>query len=751
MGFISELKRRKVIRVSMAYVLAAWLLIQVGETLFSTFDVPESILRGMIIMLLLGFPVALLGSWIYEITPEGIKRDLGTEASDSISRQTSRKMDFAIIGLLAIAVAYFAIDKFVLKQPAQEHAAEQAVPEQTFSGDHRSVAVLPFQNRSALKEDAFFVDGIHDDILTQLAKVGTLTVIARTSVEQFRDTQLSVRQIAKQLGVTTILEGGVQRAGDRVRINIQLIDASNEAHLWAETYDKELNVENIFAIQTEVAEAIVSAMKTTLTPEEATRVNTIPTPDLEAWEAYQLGRYRLRQTTADDHEQAQEYFRQAIQLDPEFALAYVGLARATLWQQHSTDVSRETAIDEATEAATKALSLDPDLPEAVALFGTLLEERHEYEQAEQYFVRALKLNPNSATALRNYAQLLPLLGRNEDAIGPSERLIRLDPLNLGHHQNLGSALFAVGRFEEALASYGTAIEIDPTHFFSYHELGHILATLGRYDLAVPFYEKAVDLGGDYWMNWMFLGSSYVALGNYAEAEPFIAEALRISGRNQVGPLFRGAILSLYQGDDESAVAMLEESQAIDLQNPGPAIMLADHDLRTGNVGTARERLERLMPELLTDDAVLADVDCSCTAVPLAAILLRNGEVEIARHLLDLSEAWNANIPRLGPSGYGTSDAEVHALRGDTDKALRALREAENAGWRSVDWRYQRDFSPALNSIRDQPAFKAIFSDIKQDMDRQRAAIASRTEDSTLDLDSWQIVVSEASVTEDPSP
>lgn len=746
MGFVSELKRRSVVRVGMAYALAAWLLVQIAETLFSAFNVPDSVFRGLVILLVLGFPAALLVSWIYDITPEGIRRDAGADAPDSSSRQTHHKLDVAIIGLLAVAVVYFAVDKFVLQEPAQESVAEQTTPLQSSPSIRPSIAVLPFQNRSTLEEDAFFVDGIHDDILTQLAKIGALTVIARTSVEQYRDTRIPVRQIAKQLGVTTILEGGVQRAGDRVRINIQLIDASNEAHLWAETYDKELNVENIFAIQTEVAEAIVSAMKTTLTPEEAERVNTIPTQSLAAWEAYQLGRARLGESTADDNEQAQDYFRHAIKLDPEFALAYIGLARAVFHQQYSTDVSRETALDEATEATTMALSLDPDLPEGMAMFGSLLEERHEYEQAEQYFVRALELNPNSAAALRGYTSLLPMLGRNEEAIKPSERLIQLDPLSLSSHQNLGSALFSVGRFDEALAIYGKALEIDPSHFFSYHELGHILAELGRYDLAIPYYEKARDLGADYWMNWMFLGWSYLALGDYDEGEPLVEKALLISGRNHAGPLFTGAILHLYQGDVDGSVAMLEEAQALDVLSPGPATMLAESDLRMGNVLRARQRLERLLPELLTNDAVLADVDCSCTSIPLATVLLRNGEVEIANHLLDLSEAWNANIPRLGPTGYGTSDAEVYALRGDTQRALRALREAEEAGWRSY-WRYQRDFNPALNSIRDEPAFKAVFADIEQDMDRQRAAIANRKEDSKLDLDSWQIVVQEPGVTE----
>jgi TolB-like protein/Flp pilus assembly protein TadD len=747
MDFVNELKRRNVFRVGMAYVLAAWLLIQIAEALFPAFNVPDSILRGMVFVLLLGFPVALLVSWIYDITPEGIKRDSETVPSDSISRQPRRKLDFTIIGLLAVAVVYFAIDKFVLQTPEEDPVAEQAIPPQRVAEERPSLAVLPFQNRSTLEEDAYFVDGIHDDILTQLAKIGGLTVIARTSVEQFRDTRMPVRQIAEQLGVTTILEGGVQRAGDRVRINIQLIDATNEAHLWAETYDKQLTAVNIFAIQTEVAVAVANAMKTTLTPEQAVRVSTIPTQNLEAWEVYQLGRFRLGQSTADDNTLAQELFSRAIKLDPGFALAYVGLARASISQQYSTDVSREAALDRATEATTKALSLDPDLPEGVAMFAALLVERHEYEQAEPQFIRALELNPNSAAALQGYAQLLPFLGRNNEAIAPGERLVQLDPLDVGNHQSLGIALFSVGRFNDALARFSRAVEIDESHFFSYHELGHILAALGRYDLAVPYYETALDLGKDYWMNWMFLGSAYLALGDDAEAERLVSEALLASGRNQIAPFYYAAALRLYQGDEEGSVALLEEAQALDLLRPGPSTMLADHDLRVGNVRKARERLGQLMPELLIDDPVLADVDCSCTSIPLATVLQRNGEFERAERLLHLSEVWNSKLPRLGPFGYGTTDVEMHALRGDTAKALTALREAEKAGWRDSFWRYQRDLNPALDSIRNEAKFKAVFDDIEHDMDRQRATLAERTEDSKLDLDSWQLAVQEARISE----
>jgi len=746
MGFVSELKRRNVFRVGIAYVLAAWLLVQIGEALFPAFNVPDSIFRGMVIVLFLGFPVALLVSWIYDITPEGIRRDSETDPSDLSSRQTGRKLDFAVIGLLAVAVAYFAVDKFVLQTPEQEPVAEQAIPEQPLTGERPSVAVLPFQNRSALEEDAYFVDGIHDDILTQLSKIGALTVIARTSVEQFRDTQLPVREIARLLGVSAIIEGGVQRAGDRVRINVQFIDTTNEGHFWAETYDREINIENIFAIQTEVANAIASAMKATLTVEEAAKISTVPTQNLEAWEAYQLGRHKLGQPTAEDNAEAQQLFSHAIDLDPGFALAHIGLARARLSQQDLADVSRETALAGATAATEKALSLDPDLPEGLAMFAQLLIERHEYAAAEPFLIRALELNPNSAPALQGYAQLLPSLGRNEEAVAPGKRLVQLDPLDASNHQNLGVSLFAVGRFSDALVRMDRALEIDQLDWFSYHVMGHIIEALGRLDLAVPWYEKALDLGGDVWFNKVSLGSAHLALGNYAEGERLTSEALRASGRNQLQPLMLTAILRYYLGDEESALALLVEAQGLDSSGPVATVILADIDLIKGDVRKARERYEKVMPELFVDEPVLADVDCSCTSVPLAGVLWRNGEFDRAEHLLQLSETWNSKLPRLGPYGYGTNDVEIHALRGNSVQALNALRDAKQAGWRSPFWRYQRDINPALDSIRNEAEFKAIFADIEQDMNRQRAALAARS-DSTLDLDSWQIAIQEASIAE----
>ena len=270
--------------------------------------------------------------------------------------------------------------------------------------------MLPFENRSDQSEDAFFVDGIHDDILTQLTKVGALKVIARTSVEQFRDTKLTTKEIGEKLGVTKVLEGGVQRAGDRVRVTVQLIDTATDAHLWAENYDRELTAANIFAIQSDVAAAIAEALKATLTASEKARVDAVPTQNLQAWEAYQLGRQRLAKRTSIGLIEAEKFFRRALERDPEFALAYCGLADSLSLRLDYTDAPIKATLQEAQTAVDRALNLDPELADAWASSGLIAHYREQYVQAVEMYRRAIELNPNNAMAFKWYANVLKLSG-----------------------------------------------------------------------------------------------------------------------------------------------------------------------------------------------------------------------------------------------------------------------------------------------------------------------------------------------------
>ena len=304
MSFINELKRRNVFKVGIAYAVAAWLVLQLTEVLTELLEIGPEVGKIVIVLLLVGFIPALIFAWAFEMTPEGIKRDADVDRSQSVTRDTGRKLDFAIIAMLVAIAGYFIWESRFMDRTEsaqnQSSVASSNTPQPqapptppgtnpsgseaglTETLQSNAIAVLPFVNRSAQQEDAFFSDGIHDDLLTQLAKLSGLKVVSRTSMMRYRDTEKSIPEIAAELQVGTILEGGVQRAGQRIRINAQLIDVANDEHLWAETFDREMTVENIFDIQSEITRQIVQAVRGELTSEEQIKLSRIPTANLEA-------------------------------------------------------------------------------------------------------------------------------------------------------------------------------------------------------------------------------------------------------------------------------------------------------------------------------------------------------------------------------------------------------------------------------------------------------------------------------------
>jgi TolB-like protein len=337
MSFFEELKRRNVFRVGIAYAIVSWIVLQVVDVVLPMLALPESAGRFILLLIMAGFPIALVLGWAFEMTPEGIKREKDVDRSQYDAKRAGRKMDFFIIGVLAVAVIYLALDAYVWDKTA---TPEPAVAQSPVIDKVHSIAVLPFANRSASAEDAYFVDGIHDDVLTQLAKLSAFgKVISRTSVEQYRSTTKSIPEIASELGVTTILEGGVQRAADRVRINVQLIDAENDEHLWADTFDRELTASNIFAIQSEIAAAIASALQATLSPVEKERLGARPTEDLEAYEAYLFGKQRLALRTVLALQEAKQSFEKCRGVRPRVC---AGLGRYCGQRQPASQICRTT-------------------------------------------------------------------------------------------------------------------------------------------------------------------------------------------------------------------------------------------------------------------------------------------------------------------------------------------------------------------------------------------------------------------------
>jgi TolB-like protein len=400
MSLIAELKRRNVFRVGVAYAIVAWLLIQVADVAFPPLKLPDWTLTLVAVLLIMGFPLALIFAWAFELTPEGIKPAKEVAPAESIRRLTGRKLDFAIIGLLVIAVVYFAVDKFIF-QAERKQAEPTALPGQVAEAVERekSIAVLLFDN---LSRDA--------------ANEPFTKVIARTSMERL-DPTLSIPEIGTQLGVATVLEGGVQRVGEHVRINVQLIDCKTEAHLWAETYDRELTAANVFSIQSDVAKTVADALQATLSPGEQAQLATVPTDNLAAYQAYLLGKQFLAKETTADVSKAMNHFRRAVELDPGFALAYVGLADGYIYQNEFSGRPPKEMLDKAMAAIETALRLDEKLGEAHSSLAAIRWFENDLAGAEAAFKRALELNSNYASAYYWYGNLLGRdLGRPEEGM-----------------------------------------------------------------------------------------------------------------------------------------------------------------------------------------------------------------------------------------------------------------------------------------------------------------------------------------------
>ena len=708
-GLWARLRRRKVVQWALAYCAAAWAVLQGIGFVADAFGWPPATKQLATLALPIGLLITLVLAWYHG--DRGEQRFHATE--------------IAIIALL-LAVGGVVLWQFGRTTPTQVNAPTTAAASRSDAAadtaDRPSIAVLPFKNRSDVESDEYFVDGIHDDILTQLTKLSGLKVISRTSVEQFRDSALPARDIAERLGVSRILEGGVQRAGSRVRVTVQLIDAATDAHLWAENYDRELTAENIFGIQSEIAVAVAAALQTAVTPAERARVNAVPTRDLAAWEAYQAGRVSLARRTDASLAQAAGHFRTAIGRDPGFALAYVGLADATWLQADYGGRPLAPAVAQAEQLLQRALGLDPELAEARVTLAKFAQDRREFDRAEALYRRAIELNPNYATAHHWYAQLLSLEGRDAEALRSLQRAVELDPLSVLYQGLLAWSMSASGRFQESLAGFRKASEIDPSSPLPYDGMAavHALA-FGRLDDALPLLEHARRLDASVGRT-ARVAQLHLELGDEASAAALLA-SIPPEGREAATV---SAYMHLYRGEHRAAVEQARVALQADPRNAAALALLRDAALAANDVESARGSYARAFPELLGQEAPDVNFENFIAAIDLALVLQRNGEQARANLLLDNSEAPLRTLVRTGPWGYGLADVRILLLRGEPAKALQALKEAQRASWRGPYWRYCRDHDPALAAIRERPEFKAVFDAIERDMTEQRRRLDRRT-------------------------
>jgi TolB-like protein/Tfp pilus assembly protein PilF len=718
--FFDELKRRNVLRVAIAYLATSWLVIQVVETFFPIFGQSDALIRLVAILLVIGFPLILIFSWLYELTPEGLKLERDVDRSRSAVHHTGKKLDRAIIVVLTLALGYFAFDKFVL-DPARDAEREETVAKQARSealvesyGD-KSIAVLPFENMSQDNENQPFTIGIHDDILTQISKISALKVISRSSVQSLDMTQ-RIQEIGRSLGVANVLEGGVQRSGDRIRINVKLIDTASARHVWAETYDRQLTASNIFQIQSEIANSIAGHLRTQLTDRETESLGSDSTASLISYDEYILGRQAWEKRTTESVTEAILHFESAIEADPEFAPAYVGLADSYMVQIVNSGSSDANTIAQAESAILFALSLNEQSSSAHASLASLKQIQYDYIAAESSYLRAIQLNPNNANAYEWYADMLAFIGRNDEALIQLEKARALNPLSAAVNINIAYVLGQSGRVQEALAQHKKIIEIAPTMASNYRLAAFLYwNTLGQLDEAVVSLRKGISLDPGNASAAVFLGLIYLDLGDSDRAAFWINRGYAIGPE---GMWARHGKAWLHWNRHEYDLATEFAVKALD-QDPGlgwgaTLAYLRNRDIVAGSFAAARERYERYYPDLLNEQEPSIDSTNYRPAVDLAWLLSFTGEQQRASQLLQQCLEFLKGRSRLGDEGYRVSDVVIYALQGEKKLAISALRDAIDEGWRN-QWWIVASHDPSLQSIRGEPEFRDMMGELGAEM------------------------------------
>ncbi len=544
-SFFSELKRRNVYKVAVAYIVAGWALSQGIAQVFPVFDIPNWAIRLIVLLIILGLPIAMILAWMFELTPEGVKRTETADAMPGVARRKKHAWIYIVVIGALFSIGLFFLGGYMARN---SHASSNELAS-------KSIAVLPFDNFSRDPDNVYFAEGVQDEILTRLAKVADLKVISRTSTQHFKSTPENLSQIAKQLGVTNILEGSVQKAKDQVRVNVQLINALTDAHLWAETYDRKLT--DIFSVETDIAKTIADTLQAKLTGSEQTAISNKPTENPEAYELYLKGRFFWNKRTGQDLKTACDYFQQAIAADPQYATAYAGLAESYLLIPLFGAGFPQEYFPKAKAAAQRAIELEETSAEAHTALGLLFcFSDANFAESEKEFKRAIALNPNYATAHHWFGNaLLVALGRFDEAISENRRAVELDPLSLIINADLGSTFMMARRYDQAIAQLQRTLTLDNKFGYALWNLGAALYLKGDTAAAIAEYEKAQSVDNDPQIVGL-LGRAYADAGQKDKAMELIGQ-LETRAKQQFVRGYLIALIYIGLGDKTKAIDYLE--------------------------------------------------------------------------------------------------------------------------------------------------------------------------------------------------
>ncbi len=712
-SFFSELKRRNVWRVGLAYVFSSWLLLQVIDVVEPIIGMPGWVAKLILVLLAVGLPLALVFSWAYEMTPEGLKREKDVDRSHSITPQTGRRLDRLIIGVLVVAVGLMAVDQYFLDRDVEPAPAESvatietdAAPAEVTQTEAPSIAVLPFANMSADESSAYFSDGLADTLLHMLAQIREIRVAARTSSFQFRDQNTDITKIAESLNVGTVLEGSVQKAGNKIRVTAQLIEADTGYHLWSGNYDRSLD--DVFAIQDEIANEVVSALKVSLLGESQEKLERHETDSVDAYTEYLLAINDVNQYTFESLRRAERRFLSALEADPAYAVAWARLGELYLdMEQFGVGEFREMN-EKARDAASRAMDLDPDSAAAIAVLATVERNYGNLEMAEQLYERAIAAGPNEATARVGLADILSERNDRLEAIDLLHEALALDPLSPTVHRNLAEQYRVLEDYEKALAHLAKIREIEPESPLAWYSKADVEFERGNWAQALMDYMRAHELDPDDPEIATGIAEYYLALGMPGDARQWYDRSVEI---DPMHPVARSAPLALYlyekrSSPDGPALARQLLEEKIGSRQVARHLVLMtlwDEAVRNGDWDATLGLLQDHFPEYFDPDGDWSSRDFATTWY-MGAILHASGHEEQAMRIMQRfldDSAESRDRFRLGMMHVWNL-----AATGQRDKLLAALTEIRQAGRTHRLWPLFIVRLHAFDFVHDEPEYRA---------------------------------------------
>jgi TolB-like protein len=549
LSVFSELQRRNVFRVGVAYLVAVWLLLQVADLVLDNVPAPDWVMQALLLAVAVGFPVTLLLAWVFEFTPEGVKLESEVDRDQSITRVTGRRLDFVIIGILSVAVVFFALDKFVWTGSVEPAATVQS-----------SIAVLPFVNMSADPEQEYFSDGLAEELLNVLARIPLLKVTSRSTSFFYKGKDFRIADIGRELGVEHILEGSVRRSGDQIRVTAQLIDVAEDAHIWSETWDR--TMDDVFAIQDEIAQAVVDGLKIRLLGELPVADRTVP----EAYALYLQATQLLNHRNAASVLNAEPLLKQALEIDPNYIPAWLELSRAYVQGGAVGAWHPDESFPMARSAAEEVLRLDAEnAPAFLILADIALTYDYDSESGTQYVEQARSLNPEYEVLRRIESSIAFRIGDHDASVRLYEDAVNRDPANTNLRYRLGQIHMLARHFGEAKRSLRKAIELSPTSAGSHFYLGAILLLEGDFDGALEQIERETREG------YRATGRAllYQARGDSAQADMALQELIALGYR------WTYQIAAVHAFRDEADEAFLWLDRAMDRRDTSLGMLSGD--------------------------------------------------------------------------------------------------------------------------------------------------------------------------------